>query len=251
MDKKLVENQINSHIDTLKGYKNNLAYYLADIMNFSKNIFSSKDIMSNCFQINKTMVDYNNSLLFLDSNTFKNNDEILKVIINNINIFELILSEINNDDDKKSQEEPYINEVKAFRNNIQNENIKGYFNELVLNLENNCYRSTIIISWVGAVSILQDYIFNNRLDDFNTCGQSMYQKFKEIESLKDFTSLKEYDFIEIIGKMGVVDRNVKKILHQCLEDRNISGHPNEAVLGKQTALKIVEELINNVYKRFL
>lgn len=254
-NKKLVEKEINEYIKKLTEYQKkflNNTNNSIDAFVFLDDLNSGSKIILDNFEFNENVRSYTQSLKMLKASYRHNiNAEVVNIITSNIGVFELILDEIKDEDNKKNQEDSYINEIKEFIDGIEKENIKSYFNELVLNLENQCYRSAIIMSWVGAVSVLQEYVFKNKLDKFNDAGKNRNSKFKEVESMGDFANHKESDFLEIICSAGIIDRNVKKILNHCLDDRNISGHPNEAVLSKQTALKQVEELINNVYKKFM
>jgi hypothetical protein len=51
---------------------------------------------------------------------------------------------------------------------MKNPEISKFLEEAVGCFENRYYRSAVILSWVGAMAVLEDYVVANYLKEFNT-----------------------------------------------------------------------------------
>ena len=122
--------------------------------------------------------------------------------------------------------------------------------EAVLCLENALYRAAIVLSWVGAVSVLQQHVARLRLQDFNREAHRRFKKWKPARLADDLGRTREADFLLILESISVVGKSVKQELEAALKLRNGCGHPNSLQVGEAKAAAHVESLILNVYVKF-
>lgn len=134
---------------------------------------------------------------------------------------------------------------------ITAENTRSFIEECILALEMGLLRSSVTLSWVGAISLLYEEVLSNHLVDFNAESQKRNSKHKQIKSSDDLATIKEYDFLQIINAISVIGKNVKQELEQCLQLRNACAHPNSLNIGERRVSAHLEILILNVYQKFL
>ena len=135
--------------------------------------------------------------------------------------------------------------------NIQNEDTRGYVEEAVECYECGLYRSAIVMSWVGAVAILREVVHAGYLPQFNADIKRVDSKWKDVVTSDDFGRLREFDFLDCIGRIGVLGRDVKNQLKECLTRRNSCGHPNSLKISANAVAAHIEILILNVFQRFV
>jgi hypothetical protein len=62
--------------------------------------------------------------------------------------------------------------------------------------------------------------------------------------------MKERDFLNRAATIGVIGKNVKATLIECLDRRNGCGHPNSLKLKDRAVAHHVEALVLNVFQVF-
>ena len=113
------------------------------------------------------------------------------------------------------------------------------------------YRAGVVLSWVGAMSVLYNYVLRHRLNDFNIEAKKRDLKWKDANSADGLTRMKEHNFLDVIESLGILSKNVKQELqNNCLQLRNSCGHPNNFQVGEHKAAGHLETLIQNVFSRF-
>lgn len=133
--------------------------------------------------------------------------------------------------------------------NIKSSDTREFVEEAIRCLETDLYRSAIVMSWVGAVSVLYDYVIANALADFNK--EATRRGWKVIKVRDDFTLIKESDFLDVLAGISVLGKNVKEHLKNTnLNLRNSCGHPSSLKLGKHVVEAHIEFLILNVFEKF-
>jgi hypothetical protein len=133
---------------------------------------------------------------------------------------------------------------------ITSEATKAFVEETIKALEAHLYRSAIVLSWVGAVSVLYDHVTTQCLAVFNTEATRRDPKWKTATNSDDLTRMKEFEFLQLLAAISVIGKNVKDELEVCLKFRNGCGHPNSLIVGEHKASAHIETLIQNVYTRF-
>lgn len=127
---------------------------------------------------------------------------------------------------------------------------KAFIEEAVSCLEHGLYRAAVVLSWVGAVSVLQDHIVAHKLTAFNTEAIRRDSKWKPAKSKDDLSRMKEFDFLTVLGAISVLGKSARQELEAALRLRNGCGHPNSLKVGEARAAAHVESLMLNVFGRF-
>ncbi len=133
---------------------------------------------------------------------------------------------------------------------ISNVNCRSFVEESIKAFEAKLYRSAIVLSWVGAIAVLYDFVISNFLSVFNTEATQRDQKWRIAKTADDLARMKEHEFLQVMAAISVIGKNVKDELEVCLKLRNGCGHPNSLIVGEHKASAHIETLIQNVYSKF-
>lgn len=136
---------------------------------------------------------------------------------------------------------------------LRDETTKSFVEEAIRCLEVSppLLRAAVVLSWVGAVSVLHAHVVKKKLKEFNTEALKRDPKWKPARTADDLGLMSEDAFLDILQKISVIGKNVKQELKDtCLKLRNGSGHPNTLVLGENRVAGHVEILILNVFAKF-
>jgi len=145
----------------------------------------------------------------------------------------------------------YYTELRKYLKNISGRGTREFLEESIKALEFGLRRSAVVLSWVGAVSILYEEVLKNHLPVFNAEAKARNPKWKPAKTADDLAKLKEYEFLQILAAISVIGKNTKSELEQCLKLRNSCGHPNSLKIGAHRVAAHIEILMLNVYKRFV
>jgi hypothetical protein len=148
---------------------------------------------------------------------------------------------------EKSKEIQIAKSLRAHLIKIKNPETKSFVEESVRCLENKLFRSAVVLSWVGGMAVLYDYVINHKLSDFNAELIRRDPKIKPIKISDDFRSLKESVCLDILESISIIGGDVKKELKKCLDLRNSCGHPNSLKIGEHRVSAHIEILILNVF----
>jgi hypothetical protein len=133
---------------------------------------------------------------------------------------------------------------------ITNSDTSNFVEEAIGCYEAKLYRAAVVLSWVGAVAVLYDFVINNRLSDFNAEALRRNPKWKTAKTSDDLARIREHDFLEIIEAISVIGKSVKQELEGCLKLRNGCGHPSSLKLSEHRVAAHIESLILNVFTQF-
>ena len=78
--------------------------------------------------------------------------------------------------------------------NIKDADTRAFVDEAVKCYEHGLYRSAIVMSWVGAMSVLQVYVHANHLAAFNSEAVRVDMKWKAAKTTDDLGRMKELNF---------------------------------------------------------
>lgn len=137
---------------------------------------------------------------------------------------------------------------------LTNADTQRFVEEAIACFESRQHRAAVVLTWVGAVSLLYDHVVAHHLSAFNaeaaarTAGsRTPWQPAKNAD---DLARMKESEFLIISEKLSVLGKSVKKQLEQCLDLRNGCGHPNSLKIAEHVVASHIEVLILNVFARF-
>jgi hypothetical protein len=156
--------------------------------------------------------------------------------------------------EKKSRKVLHIaSSLRQAAKRIANPETVSFLEESITCFEAGLYRSAVVLSWVGAMSLLQDQIVMHHLAAFNTEAQRRDPTWKPARTKDDFSRMKESEFLDILGSppISLVGKNVKEELkNNCLQLRNACGHPTSLKIGENRVAAHLEVLILNVFGKF-
>ena len=149
--------------------------------------------------------------------------------------------------------QPSIHVANRFRehlSSIEDKNTRRFVGEAIKCIEHGLHRSAVILSWVGAVSVLHSYVLSNRLADFNLAASKFVSKWPEAKTLDDLCLMKESTFLKVLASLSIIGRDVKRELDYCLALRNSCSHPNSLEIAHSKVEAHVEMLLLNVFAKF-
>ncbi|WP_394164975.1 hypothetical protein [Neptunomonas phycophila] len=142
------------------------------------------------------------------------------------------------------------NTLRANLDTITNSETKSFAEEAVQCFEAHLYRAAVVLSWVGAVSVLYSYVLSSHKQTFNSFAAKKNPKWKPANTSDDLTRMKEADFLEVCESASIIGKSVKQELQTALTFRNGCGHPNSLKLGEYRVSAHIESLILNVYSQY-
>ncbi len=140
--------------------------------------------------------------------------------------------------------------LRQYLDNIPEGSTKEFLKETISSLEYGLLRAAVVLSWVGATSILYEYVVNHKLKEFNAEASRRDPKWKPAKNQDDLCKMKEFNFLEVIEGISIIGKNCKKELQDCLALRNSCGHPNTLSIGENMVAAHIEMLILNVFTKF-
>ena len=137
---------------------------------------------------------------------------------------------------------------------IKGKDARTFVEEAISCFESRNYRAAVVLSWVGAVSVLYDHVVESHLTSFNAeasrrTANSKY-KWQTAKNSDDLSRMKESEFLIVLEKLSIIAKSTKKQLENCLDLRNGCGHPNSLKLADHVVSSHVELLMLNVYSKF-
>lgn len=140
--------------------------------------------------------------------------------------------------------------LRANLDSITNAETRAFAEEAVRCFESHLYRAAVVLSWVGAVSVLYNYVLKFHKQTFNSFAAKKNPKWKPANTSDDLTRMKEADFLEVCESASIIGKSVKQELQTALTFRNGCGHPNSLKLGEHRVSAHIESLILNVYSQY-
>lgn len=140
--------------------------------------------------------------------------------------------------------------LRAHLSNLTDPDTSKFVEEAIKCYEARLYRAAVVLSWVGAVSVLYDYVVKNKLKEFNAEATKRNTKWNIAKTKDDLARMKESDFLNIIESISVIGKSVKQEVEGCLKLRNGCGHPNSLKIAENRVTGHIESLILNVFSTF-
>lgn len=140
--------------------------------------------------------------------------------------------------------------LRSYVAGISDEKVKEFVTEAIEALEFKLFRAAVVLSWVGAVCVLFEFVLQKHLAAFNAEALRLDAKWKAATTREDMTRMKEHAFLQIIAALSIIGKNTKDELEVCLKLRNTCGHPNSHRIGEHRVAGHVETLILNVFSQF-
>jgi hypothetical protein len=134
---------------------------------------------------------------------------------------------------------------------ISDPDTQDFLREAISCISNKEYRAAVVLSWVGAVSVLHKEVAKKHLKSFNAeATRRDPNRWKPAKTSDDLGRMQESEFLNILSQLSIIGKNVKQELESCLTLRNGCGHPNTLKVGEAKVAAHVETLIQNVFEKF-
>jgi hypothetical protein len=130
---------------------------------------------------------------------------------------------------------------------ITNTETLDFVQQAIACYESKLYRAAVVLSWVGAVSLLYDYVVKNKIVEFNTEALRRDAKWKSAKNADDLAAMKEHEFLQVLESISILGKSVKQELESCLKLRNGCGHPNSLKIAEHRVTSHIEILMLNVF----
>ncbi len=144
-----------------------------------------------------------------------------------------------------------LTDLKSHLSEITHADAASFVNEAIGCFERQFYRASVVLSWIGAMSILYEHVISKRLQDFNIEVKRRDAKWRDAKTADDLARIKENDFLDVLEALSIIGKNVKQELQGvCLKLRNACGHPNSLEIKEQRVAAHLELLVLNVFSKF-
>lgn len=146
------------------------------------------------------------------------------------------------------------NSLRSIASTISDRATVDFLGEALSCFENGFYRAAVVLSWVGAMSLLQSHIVNTNLVTFNNEAALRDKRWKPAKTRDDLARIKESDLLDIIGSppLSIIGQNTKEELkNNCLKLRNACGHPSSLTIGENKVAAHLEILMLNIFSKFI
>lgn len=143
-----------------------------------------------------------------------------------------------------------VTSLRSHLGKISNPDTHAFVEEAIECCEAGLWRAAVVLSWVGAILVLYDYVVNNKLADFNKEATGRYPDWKVAKTKDHLARMKESDFLLVLEGISLIGKNLRKELAQCLDLRNACGHPSTLSIGEHRTAGHIEVLILNVFSKF-
>lgn len=140
--------------------------------------------------------------------------------------------------------------LRSHLSSISNHETAAFLEEAIRCYETKLYRSAVVLTWVGAIAVLYDYVMAHKLVEFNAEAAKRNTKWKNAKIKDDLANVKEHDFLQILHAISAIGKSVKDELEGCLKFRNGCGHPNSLKIGESRVSGHIETLMLNIFSKF-
>lgn len=134
---------------------------------------------------------------------------------------------------------------------LKDPQVIAFVDQAIRCFEEELYRAAVVLSWVGALYVIYEYVVQNELGAFNAEARRRNSKWKDAKNVDGLARMKERECLDIIESIGVVGHSVKGELVKALGLRNGCGHPNSLKVGENQTAAHIEALIMNVFANFV
>lgn len=143
-----------------------------------------------------------------------------------------------------------VESLRALIRPLPNSDTRAFLMEASDCIQNKQKRAAVVLSWVGAVSVLYEHVVKHHLSAFNAEAQRRDSRWRDAKNVDGLARMGESDFLNVLEHLSIIGKSVKQDLEACLKRRNGCGHPNSFQLGENAVAAHVETLLLNVFAKF-
>lgn len=138
--------------------------------------------------------------------------------------------------------------LKQIVSSFTDRDVVDYILEAIKCLQVGALRATVVFLWAGAVKKLRDDAFFCGPKDVTNAVMKFDEKAKPIRKVDDLVLVKETVLLLSLQELGLVDKNERSVLEDCLNLRNKCGHPGKYSPGEKKVSSFIEDLTGIVFK---
>ncbi len=129
---------------------------------------------------------------------------------------------------------------------------RDFLREAIDCFEAGANRAAIIMTWVLTFDHFLNWLFANKLSEFNRAfaASNSQGRVKTIAKIEDFEDINEDRIITTCRTAGIVTGGIQKTLKEGLDTRNTAAHPSNVKIARSKAVAVIEDLVQNVIKKF-
>lgn len=131
---------------------------------------------------------------------------------------------------------------------VENDDEREYISEAINCLDAGSYRAGIIFMWNYTIRVIHNRLLQHSLHPLNQAIQKHFGNARQIQTVDDFSYIKESTVLKVALDLGEFDKNEKKVLEECLNVRNLCSHPGKYSPTPVKALSTIEDMINIIHK---
>lgn len=124
---------------------------------------------------------------------------------------------------------------------------RKFVEEATLCLRADARRAAVVFMWVAAVYMLQEQVWPHGVAAINAAAVKHNPKARTIVKRDNLSEFNEALLLQVAQELGVLDKNEKQILEQCLTLRNSCGHPNKYWPGVSKVQSHIEDIISILF----
>lgn len=142
--------------------------------------------------------------------------------------------------------------LRSLEASIADPQTKAFLVETVDCFEAGANRAAVIMAWVLAFDHFLNWVFANKLTEFNRSYAASNAKNppSPISSIEDFEAINEDRIITICRSAGIITNGVRDILTTGLRTRNTAAHPSDVMVAQSKTISVIEDLVTNVLKKY-
>lgn len=210
---------------------------------------SAKEI-NNCF-VELSIKPYKRLAQYLSENASDGNGKYVKGKTGGYRLERRMQDDIRNEVENEPVKIQVSNQLKDLIQKIKNTNEKLFLIEAINCYKVEAFRASIVLLWILGIDHLQNYIFGNKLDEFNIAlSKNPDKKMSKIVNYDDFSELKESKFIELAKSAGIISNDIRKILDEKLGIRNSASHPSGIVFSGHKTTEFALDIVNNIVLKY-
>lgn len=130
---------------------------------------------------------------------------------------------------------------------VNNDDEREYISEAINCLNAGSYRAGIIFMWNYTIRVIHNRLLQHSLHSLNQAIQKHFGNARQIQTIDDFSYIKESTVLKAALDLGEFDKNQKKVLEECLNVRNLCSHPGKYAPTPVKALSTIEDMINIIH----
>lgn len=140
-----------------------------------------------------------------------------------------------------------VSSLSRLVSSLTDADVVDYLSEAILCLQVDALRATVVFLWAGAVKKLRDDAFGCGANNVTSAVAKFDPKARPITKVDDLVLVKESVLLLALQELGLVDKNQRTVLEDCLDLRNKCGHPGKYKVGEKKVSSFVEDLVGIVF----